>query len=222
MIKHKAYSSSVAKYYAMRELLDEMKNGISEDENTIDIVLWEQERHINEDHGSVGTPLQHKGTVDAFLTAEYSRGLIELLRKLPDYDKIKDKVERLEIMLTTHLWTVTNPNGLVKVLIRRGLPLVVGDKCMFYSSISEVLGIQNPEDPADKQIADVESDSCVSKEDAKMFKNMKAGEWGRMKHGFSTKNLPKILGCTDPTVGVAIIDYDGEFINDKTEENENS
>lgn len=111
------------------------------------------------------------------------------------------------------LWTIPSPYGEIKVLVERGLPLVAGDKCMFYNAITVVDEIQNPNDPIEEQSASITTDSYMSADDAEFLKKPHmADTWGKMKHGFSVAQMPKLLGCTHPDVGVPLIDEEGNFI----------
>lgn len=111
------------------------------------------------------------------------------------------------------LWTIPSPYGEIKVLVQRGLPLVAGDKCMFYNAITVVDEIQNPNDPVEKQSASITTELRISSSDAAfMRKPDLANTWGKMKHGFSVASMPKLLGSTHPAVGVPLIDEEGNFI----------
>lgn len=71
--------------------------------------------------------------------------------------------------------------------------LKVGDICLFYGQYSIVEKIQNPQDPYDKQVAEISTEIVVSEDDVKFMKKAKAGELSWMRHGFSLKQLVKVV-----------------------------
>ena len=111
------------------------------------------------------------------------------------------------------LWTIPSKHGEIKVLVERGLPLVEGDKCMFYNAITTVKEIQNPEDPFEVHNASIVTESHISAEDAVIMKDPSlADTWGEMHHGFSVISMPKLLCATHKGVGVPLIDDEVNFI----------
>lgn len=74
-----------------------------------------------------------------------------------------------------------------------------GDWCMFYNQLSKVLEING-------KTAQIETQTIMSKEDAKFINDVKGkelykeGDFGRMKHGFSISQLPKVIATTDKSL----------------------
>lgn len=71
-----------------------------------------------------------------------------------------------------------------------------GDICLFYGQYSIIDKIQNPQEPYEKQVAEISTETTVSEEDAKWLKT-EAGTVGWMKHGFSLKQLVKVIPIDD-------------------------
>lgn len=68
-----------------------------------------------------------------------------------------------------------------------------GDICLFYGSYSIVLEISNPQDPPEKQVCILETECVVTEFDRKFLKTDPDAKVGWMRHGFSCKQLTKII-----------------------------
>ena len=73
-----------------------------------------------------------------------------------------------------------------------------GDWCMFYNQLSEVISVSNG-------TAQIRTTTIMSKEDAQFINdikgtNYKEGSFGKMTHGFSICQLPKVIATTDKSL----------------------
>ena len=76
--------------------------------------------------------------------------------------------------------------------------LKVGDLCLFYNSISIIDEIFNQDQPYENWSVKLRSLSQISEDDKSFFKIKDDRKFGIMNHGFSAKQLRKIVGTPHP------------------------
>ena len=117
--------------------------------------------------------------------------------------KFQHKMEHPITYMTTSYMQSINGIGHHIYVVTKNDPLRVGDWCMFYNAVSQVLEING-------LTARIKTYGTLSREDAEFVNSckkdnvdhveLKEGDESIMVHGFSTPNLPKIIATTDTSL----------------------